>query len=57
MHACSLTPSGAHGAELKKKKGGGGGEVDWEFGFSSCKLLYIEWINSKFLLYIMGSYI
>lgn len=30
MHACSLTPSGAHGAELKKKKGGGGGEVEKE---------------------------
>ena len=35
----------------------GGGEVDWEFGFNRCKLLYIEWINSKVLLYSMGSYI
>ena len=24
---------------------------DWEFGISRCKLLYIEWINNKVLLY------
>ena len=27
-----------------------------EFGISSCKLLYIEWINSKILLYSTGNY-
>ena len=27
------------------------GEMDWEFGVSRCKLLYIEWINNKVLLY------
>ena len=31
--------------------------MDWEFGISRCKLLYIEWINNKILLYSTGSYI
>ena len=31
--------------------------MDWEFGISRGKLLYIEWINSKVLLYSTGSYI
>ena len=25
--------------------------MGWEFGISRCKLLYIEWINDKVLLY------
>lgn len=29
----------------------------WEFGISTCKLLYIEWVNSKVLLYGTGNYI
>ena len=29
----------------------GWGGIDWEFGISRCKLLYMEWINSKVLLY------
>ena len=33
----------------KGKRVGGG--MEWEFGVSRCKLLYIEWINNKFLLY------
>ena len=33
----------------------GGGE-DWEFGISRCKLLYIDWINNKVLLYSTGNY-
>ena len=37
-------------------KGGGGG-MDWEFGISRYKLLCIEWINSKVLLYSTGNYI
>ena len=36
---------------------GGGGGMDWEFGVSRCKLLYIEWINNKVLLYSTGNYI
>ena len=31
--------------------------MDWEFGISSCKRLYIEWINNKVLLYSTGNYI
>ena len=38
-------------------KGEGEGEgKDWEFGISRCKLLYIEWINNKDLLYSIGNY-
>ena len=35
-------------------QGGGGGGMHWEFGISSCKILYIEWIN-KVLLYRTGN--
>ena len=31
--------------------------MDWKFGVSRCKLLYIGWINNKVLLYSMGNYI
>ena len=31
--------------------------MEWEFGFSRSKLLYIEWINNKVLLYSTGNYI
>ena len=34
----------------------GGGGMDWEFEVSKCKLLYIEWINNKVLLYSIGNY-
>ena len=34
-----------------------GGGKDWEFAVSRCKLLYIEWINNKVLLYSTGNYI
>ena len=33
------------------------GGVDWEFGISRCKLLYVEWINNKVPLYSTGHYI
>ena len=36
---------------------GGGGVLDWEFGVSRYKLLYIEWINSKVLLCSIGNHI
>ena len=29
----------------------------WEFRVSRCKLLHIEWINNKVLLYRSGNYI
>ena len=32
------------------------GRMEWEVGFSRCKLLYIEWIN-KVLLYSTKNYI
>ena len=35
----------------------GGGGMDCEFGISKCKLLYIEWISNKVLLYSTGNYI
>ena len=36
---------------------GSGGGMDWEFGISRCKLLCIEWINNKVILYSIGNYI
>ena len=32
-----------------------GGGMDWEFGISRCKLLYIEWINNKILYIAQGT--
>ena len=31
---------------VAKGEGGGGG-MDWEFGVSRCKLVYMEWINNR----------
>ena len=31
--------------------------MEWEVGVSRCKLLYIEWINNKVLLYSTEKYI
>ena len=36
---------------------GKGRGMDWELWISRCKLLYIEWINNKVLLYSIGNYI
>ena len=33
------------------------GGMEWEFGVSRYKLLYIGWINKKVLLYSTGNYI
>ena len=41
---------------LPRGRGSGRG-MDWEFGVSRCKLLYIEWINNKVLLYSTGNHI
>ena len=38
-------------------EGGRRGGMVWEVGVSKCKLLHIEWINNKVLLYSTGSYI
>ena len=37
--------------------GGVGGGMDWEFGISRCKLLYIERISNKVQLCSTGNYI
>ena len=36
---------------------GGGGGMESEIGVSRCKLLYMEWINNKVLLYSTQNYI
>ena len=36
---------------------GGGSGIDWESGNSRGKLLYIEWIKNKVLLYSTGNHI
>jgi len=41
---------------VAKRKGVGGG-VDWEFGVSRIKLLYIIRINNEVLPYSTGNYI
>ena len=33
------------------------GGIEWEVGVNRCKLLYIEWINNKVLLYSTENYI
>ena len=38
---------------VAKEEGVGGG-MEGEFGVSRCKLLYMEWINDKILLYSTG---
>ena len=37
--------------------GGTGCGMEWEFGFSRCKLLHWEWISNEILLYSTGNYI
>ena len=34
----------------------GGRRLNWEFEIRKCKLVYIEWINNKVLLYSIGNY-
>ena len=36
---------------------GVGGRMEWEVGVSRCKLLCIEWVNNKALLYSAENYI
>ena len=36
---------------------GDGGETDWEFRVTRCKLLHLEWMDNKVLLYSRGNYI
>ena len=39
---------------IAKAEAGGRGKT-WKFGISRCKLVYIEWINNKLLLYSTGN--
>ena len=39
---------------VTKGEGVGGG-MEWEAGVSRCKLLYIDWIHNKVLLYSTGN--
>ena len=41
---------------VAKGEGVGRG-MEWEFGISRCKLLYIDWINNKVLLYSTENYV
>ena len=44
--------------QIRRQTCGCGGEwIDCEFGISICKLLHIECINNKVLLYNTGNYI
>ena len=43
--------------ETDLRLAGWGGAMGRESGVSRCRLLYIEWINNKVLLYSRGNYI
>ena len=32
-----------------------GGELNWEFGTSTCKVFYTEWVSNKVLFYSTGN--
>ena len=38
-------------------RGEGGNGVDGEVGVGRCKLLHVEWISNKVLLYTTGNYV
>jgi len=39
------------------RRGGGGSGWDWQFGINRCKLLSLEWISNRILLYSTGNYV
>ena len=45
-----------HREQICVTKGRRGG-LDGEFGVSRCKVLHLEWMDNKVLLYIAGNYI
>ena len=51
------TKSGTQRTDWSLPKGGGWERVGVEFGISRRKLVFIEWINNKFLLYSTENYI
>ena len=51
------TRTHGHGEQTCGCQGGEGRSgMDWEFGVSRCKLLYLEWISNEVLLYSTGNY-
>ena len=53
----SMKQNQGHREQTMVAKGEEGGRgLDWEFGISIRKLVYIEWINNKVLLYSTGKY-
>ena len=42
---------------MDAKEEGAEGGMDWDFGVRRCKLVYIEQINNKVLLYSAGNYV
>ena len=51
------TETNSHREQTCGYQEGQGGRRDWEFGVSRCKLLHLEWLNNKVLLYSTGNYI
>ena len=43
--------------DLWEGEGLQGRGMDWKFGISKCKPLYIGWISNRILLYDTGNYI
>ena len=50
-------PTHGHREGLWLPRGADGRGMEWQSGISRCKLLYVEWINSKVLLGSTGNYI
>ena len=50
-------PTHGHREDLRLPRGADGRVMEWQSGISRCKLLYVEWINSKVLLGSTGNYI
>ena len=44
-----------HGEQIYVCQGVGGSGMDWEFGVSRYKLLYLEWISNEILLHSTGN--
>ena len=45
-----------HEEQTRGCQGGGGrSEMFWEFGVTRCKLLCLEWISNKVLLFSIGT--
>ena len=43
--------------DIENREKGRGRGMDWEFGVGRCKVLHLERINNKLLMYSRGNYI